>query len=113
MKQIKLLYYRICKRSIMNKCLQSAFDDYKNMLDRIFTNLGQVNCQLSYPELVYIFEKYDWKYFFDALEELENSSSIDLNKPLYQQLILAINLLTEKEIKSKWDNSYFNEFISD
>ena len=71
----------------MSSCLLSAYEDYLNMVKTIFTNIGEFEDQLTYSQLVYLFEIYDWSDFFDALEELENSPSLDSTKPLYDQVL--------------------------
>ena len=83
------------------------------MVKTIFTNIGEFEDQLTYSQLVHFFEIYDWSDFFDALEELENTPSLDLKKPLYDQVLITIELFAEERISSTWHNSYFHEYVKD
>ena len=113
MTRTKVLNYRIFKRSVMSSCLQSAYEDYLNMVKTIFINIGEFKEQLTYSQLVHLFEIYDWSDFFNTLEELENSSLLDSTKPLYDQVVITIELFAEKGIRNKWRNSYFQEYVRD
>jgi hypothetical protein len=111
MKWIKILYYRIFRPSIIDKCLQSAYEDLLQMMKDAFTNLSNLGYELSFDELVWLFGRYDWSDIIENLVELEYYSVIDTNKSLFILLMNSMNSAQIEKVESKWDNSYFKEFI--
>ncbi len=112
MRKIKVIYYRIFRPSIMEKCLQSAHEDIQSLVDNIFTNLAQHGFKVTYGELIYLFERYDWKDIIDAMEEVENTYLSNAQQNLYIDPITIIDDFDPIILRSKWSNSYFFEWLT-
>ena len=52
MKKIRVLYYRLFKRAIIDNCLDSAYEDVNSLIENVFTNIGRHGFKLTYEELV-------------------------------------------------------------
>ena len=111
MKKIRVLYYRLFKRAIIDNCLDSAYEDVNSLIENVFTNIGRHGFKLTYEELVYLFDKYDWKDIIDALEEVENSLPPNDHQNLHIDLIKVIDDYRPVILRSKWSNSYLLEWL--
>ena len=112
MKKVKILYYRIFRPSIMEKCLKSAYGDLQSLIDDIFTNIGRHGLKLTYDDLVYSFNKYDWKDIIDALEVAENNCPSSDHQNPHIDLKMVIEDFKPNILESKWSNSYFQEWLT-
>ncbi|MHA1981094.1 MAG: hypothetical protein ACTSXN_08390 [Promethearchaeota archaeon] len=114
MVHLKILWYRLFKRSAKDKCLQSGYEDIQLMIKEVLINVSKIPCQLSYPEFVYLFEKYDWKDIIEAIEELDILENSLNQSSIFEGLI---NLFTKdgniRMINDSAENSYYKELFND
>ena len=96
----------------MDKCLESAYEDLQLMIEEVFINVSKMPGQLSFPEFVYLFEKYDWKDLIDALEELDNLENSLNQSSTFEGLVSYFNQDYHiRMINDPAENSYYKKLF--
>jgi hypothetical protein len=110
MMKIWILYYRIFRPSVLEKCLMSAYSDFQELIKNVFLTLSGYDQSLSFIELKCLFVNYDWKDILDAVEYLDNNT-VKGREKLITEIVLRLECINTLKIVNVWHNSYLIDFI--